>query len=42
MLNHNPEGPYKEVSFTVKEDTWMNDDISPGDEWKINQPGNIF
>ncbi len=25
----NPEGPYKEVSFTVSEGTWMNVDVSP-------------
>ncbi|HEY6504770.1 MAG TPA: hypothetical protein VIZ28_12395, partial [Chitinophagaceae bacterium] len=25
----NPEGPYKEVSFTVNEGTWMNVDVSP-------------
>ena len=25
----NPEGPYKEVSFTVNEGTWMNVDFSP-------------
>jgi len=26
---NNPEGPFKEVSFTVKEGTWMNVDVSP-------------
>jgi imidazolonepropionase-like amidohydrolase/Tol biopolymer transport system component len=26
---NNPEGPFKEVSFTVKEGTWMNLDVSP-------------
>src|SRR5690606_17869323 len=26
---NNPEGPYKEVSFTVNEGTWMNLDLSP-------------
>ena len=25
----NPEGPYKEVSFTTTEGTWMNVDLSP-------------
>ena len=25
----NPEGPYKEVAFTVDEGTWMNLDLSP-------------
>lgn len=25
----NPEGPFKDVSFTVKEGTWMNLDLSP-------------
>lgn len=26
---NNPEGPFKEVSFTVNEGTWMNLDVSP-------------
>ena len=26
---NNPDGPYKEVSFSVNEGTWMNVDISP-------------
>ena len=39
----NPEGPYKEVSFTVNEGTWMNVDISPdGKEIVFDLLGDIY
>ncbi|MBL7742666.1 MAG: PD40 domain-containing protein [Chitinophagaceae bacterium] len=39
----NPEGPYKEVSFTVSEGTWMNVDISPdGKEIIFDLLGDIY
>ena len=39
----NPEGPYKEVSFSVKEGTWMNLDISPdGKEIVFDLLGDIY
>ncbi len=39
----NPEGPYKEVSFTVNEGTWMNLDVSPeGNEIIFDLLGDIY
>jgi len=39
----NPGGPYKEVSFTVKEGTWMNLDVSPdGKEIVFDLLGDIY
>ena len=39
----NPEGPYKEVAFTVNEGTWMNTDISPdGNEIVFDLLGDIY
>ena len=39
----NPEGHYKEVSFTVNEGTWMNVDISPdGKEIIFDMIGDIY
>ncbi|MDP4264882.1 MAG: amidohydrolase family protein [Bacteroidota bacterium] len=39
----NPEGPYKEVSFTVNEGTWINVDISPdGKEIAFDLLGDIY
>src|SRR5690349_7793610 len=39
----NPEGPFKEVSFTVKEGTWMNVDLSPdGKEIIFDLLGDIY
>lgn len=39
----NPEGPYKEVSFTTNEGTWMNVDISPdGRELVFDLLGDIY
>ena len=39
----NPGGPYKDVSFTVKEGTWMNVDISPdGKEIVFDLLGDIY
>lgn len=39
----NPEGPYKEVSFTVNEGTWMNVDVSPdGKEIVFDLLGDIY
>lgn len=40
---NNPQGPYKEVSFTVKEGTWMNLDVSPdGNEIVFDLLGDIY
>lgn len=40
---NNPEGPYKEVSFTVNEGTWMNLDLSPdGKEIVFDLLGDIY
>ena len=40
---NNPEGPYKEVSFTVNEGTWMNLDVSPdGNEIVFDLLGDIY
>jgi imidazolonepropionase-like amidohydrolase/Tol biopolymer transport system component len=40
---NNPPGPYKEVSFTVKEGTWMNLDLSPdGNEIVFDLLGDIY
>lgn len=40
---NNPEGPYKEVSFTVDEGTWMNLDVSPdGKEIVFDLLGDIY
>ena len=40
---NNPAGPYKEVSFTVKEGTWMNLDVSPdGKEIVFDLLGDIY
>ena len=39
----NPEGPFKEVSFTTNEGTWMNVDISPdGKEIVFDLLGDIY
>ncbi|MCH5720450.1 hypothetical protein [Niabella hibiscisoli] len=39
----NPDGPYKDVSFTVNEGTWMNLDISPdGKEIIFDLLGDIY
>ncbi len=39
----NPEGPYKEVSFTTTEGTWMNVDLSPdGKEIVFDLLGDIY
>ena len=39
----NPEGPYKEVSFSVNEGTWMNLDVSPdGKEIVFDLLGDIY
>jgi len=39
----NPEGPFKEVSFTVNEGTWMNVDLSPdGKEIAFDLLGDIY
>ncbi|MGZ8510942.1 MAG: amidohydrolase family protein, partial [Chitinophagaceae bacterium] len=39
----NPEGPYKEVTFTVNEGTWMNVDISPdGQQIVFDLLGDIY
>jgi len=40
---NNPPGHYKEVSFTVKEGTWMNLDVSPeGNEIVFDLLGDIY
>ena len=40
---NNPEGKYKEVSFTVQEGTWMNVDVSPhGNEIVFDLLGDIY
>ncbi|MEP6675252.1 MAG: amidohydrolase family protein [Ferruginibacter sp.] len=40
---NNPEGPFKEVSFTVNEGTWMNLDVSPdGNEIAFDLLGDIY
>lgn len=40
---NNPEGPFKEVAFTVHEGTWMNVDISPdGKEIVFDLLGDIY
>src|SRR5258706_8284343 len=39
----NPEGPYKEISFTTNEGTWMNVDVSPdGKEIIFDLLGDIY
>jgi imidazolonepropionase-like amidohydrolase/Tol biopolymer transport system component len=39
----NPDGPYKEVTFTVNEGTWMNLDLSPdGKEIVFDLLGDIY
>ncbi|MES1217707.1 MAG: hypothetical protein ABUT20_19535, partial [Bacteroidota bacterium] len=39
----NPDGPYKEVSFTTNEGTWMNIDLSPdGKEIAFDLLGDIY
>ncbi|MGK2864297.1 MAG: hypothetical protein ACSLE0_20365 [Chitinophagaceae bacterium] len=39
----NPEGPFKEISFTVNEGTWMNVDMSPdGKEIIFDLLGDIY
>ncbi|MEP7144378.1 MAG: amidohydrolase family protein [Ferruginibacter sp.] len=40
---NNPEGPFKEVTFTVNEGTWMNLDVSPdGKEIVFDLLGDIY
>lgn len=40
---NNPEGPFKEVSFTVNEGTWMNVDVAPdGKEIVFDLLGDIY
>lgn len=40
---NNPEGPFKEVSFTVNEGTWMNVDVSPdGTDIVFDLLGDIY
>ena len=40
---NNPVGPFKEVTFTVKEGTWMNVDVSPdGKEIVFDLLGDIY
>jgi imidazolonepropionase-like amidohydrolase/Tol biopolymer transport system component len=40
---NNPDGPYKEVSFSVNEGTWMNVDLSPdGKEIVFDLLGDIY
>ncbi|WP_255153526.1 amidohydrolase family protein [Ferruginibacter sp. HRS2-29] len=40
---NNPEGPFKEVAFTVKEGTWMNVDVSPdGKDVVFDLLGDIY
>src|SRR6185503_13572581 len=40
---NNPDGPYKEASFTVNEGTWMNLDVSPdGKEIVFDLLGDIY
>lgn len=40
---NNPDGPFKEVSFTVNEGTWMNVDVSPdGKEIVFDLLGDIY
>jgi Tol biopolymer transport system component/imidazolonepropionase-like amidohydrolase len=40
---NNPSGPFKEVSFTVNEGTWMNLDLSPdGKEIVFDMLGDIY
>ncbi len=40
---NNPEGPFKEVSYTVKEGTWMSLDVSPdGKEIVFDMLGDIY
>ena len=40
---NNPEGSFKEVSFTVNEGTWMNLDVSPdGNEIVFDLLGDIY
>ena len=39
----NPDGPFKQVSFSVKEGTWMNIDVSPdGKEIAFDLLGDIY
>ena len=41
-VNH-PEGPFKDVAFTVSEGTWMNLDVSPdGKEIVFDLLGDIY
>ena len=40
---NNPEGPFKEVTFTVSEGTWMNLDVSPdGKDIVFDLLGDIY
>lgn len=40
---NNPEGPYRDVSFTVSEGTWMNVDVAPdGKEIVFDLLGDIY
>jgi len=40
---NNPDGPFKEVAFTVNEGTWMNLDVSPdGKEIVFDLLGDIY